>query len=273
MLGYILALLIGLSLGILGGGGSILTVPIFVYVMGFTPKQAIAMSLPVVGTTSLVGSLRYWVAGAFDIRVALVFGALAMLGARLGAELAKHLSGVFQLSLLGVVMLVAAVLMVQRPAGVGDAAKPTSGPERDRSARAVSYVATAVVGCTAGVLTGLVGIGGGFLFVPALVLFRQLPIKTAAGTSLFVIALSTLSGSIGYRGQVAIPWTVVAIFTVIAVVGIFVGTRLVQFISAPALRRGFAYFLFLMAAFILIQNRAVLLHPSATVRPSSAGAR
>lgn len=265
MIGYVLALAIGLSLGILGGGGSILTVPIFVYVMGYTAKQSIAMSLVVVGATSLVGAIRHWRAGNFDFRAALVFGVLAMFGARLGAELSKLVPGVVQLALLGVVMLVAATMMLRRR----EAAAALHAAPRG----ATTAAATAGVGLGVGMLTGFVGVGGGFLFVPSLVLFEDLPMKSAVGTSLFVIALSTAAGAFGYRGQVAVPWPVVAAFTLIAISGIFIGALVLRFVSPQALRRAFAYFLFVMAAFVLYQNRAVLTHPSAALRPSSAGTR
>lgn len=270
MFGYALALLVGVSLGVLGGGGSILTVPIFVYVMGFPAKQAIAMSLPVVGTTSLVGALGHWRAGNFDLRTGLIFAAVAMIGARLGASLATWLSGVAQLSILAIVMIVAAVLMLRRPPVV------TTEPPRDdeRAARGITWmVATALVGLGVGMLTGLVGIGGGFLFVPALVLLGRLSVKTAVGTSLFVIAASTVAGFLGYRGHVGVPWGVVATFTAVALAGLFAGTQLVSRLSSEALRRLFAYFLFLMAAFILYQNRGILADPAAQLRPSAAGAR
>ena len=266
MIGYVLALAIGLSLGILGGGGSILTVPIFVYAMGYSAKQSIAMSLLVVGATSLVGAIRHWRAGSFDVRAALVFGVLAMVGARIGAEVARFIPGIVQLSLLGVVMIAAAALMLRRRDQSPEVQKP-------RPSSTVVAVATAVIGLAVGVLTGLVGVGGGFLFVPSLVLLARLPMKTAVGTSLFVIALSTASGALGYRGQATVPWDVVAWFTVIATVGIFVGTHLVHYVSQQALRRAFAYFLFGMAGFVLYQNRAVIAHPFAALRPSSAGTR
>lgn len=266
MIGYVLALAIGLSLGILGGGGSILTVPIFVYVMGYTAKQSIAMSLVVVGATSLVGAIRHWRAGNFDIRAALVFGSLAMIGARLGAEAAKIVPGIVQLALLGVVMLVAAILMLRRRDTPVVVAEGTRGA-------AAGAAATAGVGLGVGILTGLVGVGGGFLFVPSLVLLGRLPMKTAVGTSLFVIALSTAAGAFGYRGQAAVPWGVVALFTLIAIAGIFVGTRMLRYVSQQALRRAFAYFLFGMSAFVLYQNRAVIAHPYAALHPSTAGTR
>ena len=265
VMGYLLALLIGLSLGILGGGGSILTVPIFVYVMGFPPKQAIAMSLPVIGATSLIGAVRHWRARNFDLRAALGFGVFAMAGARLGAGVAKLVAGAVQLGLLGIIMMLAASMMLRRVALV------EQGPIPQRNATAM--MATAAVGLGVGVLTGLVGIGGGFLFVPALVLIAGLTMKRAIGTSLFVIALSTAAGTLGYRGQAQIPWRVVGLFTGIAVIGLYIGSRVVDHVSQQALRRAFAYFLFVMATFILVQNRAVLLHPSTALRPSAAGSR
>ena len=265
MIGYGLALAIGLSLGILGGGGSILTVPIFVYVMGYSAKQAIAMSLVVVGSTSLVGAFRHWRAGNVDVRAALLFGVLAMIGARLGAELSRSVPGIVQLSLLGVVMLMAATLMLRPRAEAKE--MPT------RRNVVFSVVAIAGVGLGVGVLTGLIGTGGGFLFVPSLVLLARLPMKTAVGTSLLVIALSTAAGAFGYRGQAAVPWGVVALFTLIAIAGIFVGTRMVRYVSQRALRLAFAYFLFGMSAFVLYQNRAVIAHPYEALHPSTAATR
>jgi uncharacterized protein len=267
MLGYLLAALIGLSLAVMGGGGSILTVPIFVYVMHFAPKQAIAMSLPVVGATSLVGAIGHWRAGNFDLRAGITFGVLAVIGAYAGARISQYLSGVAQLAMLAIVMLASATLMLRPPKlpaspVPGGMAEPAPGPR---------LPLIAVVGLGVGVLTGLVGIGGGFLFVPALVLLAHLPMKRALGTSLFVIAMNTASASLGYHGQVDVPWTVVAIFTGLAIVGLFAGMRLVRYVSSLTLRRWFAYFLFVMAAFILYQNRAVLTDAGSALRPSSAG--
>ena len=270
MLGYALALLVGLSLGVLGGGGSILTVPIFVYVMGFPAKQAIAMSLPVVGTTSLIGAFGHWRAGNLDVRTGLAFAVFAMAGARLGSLLATRVSGLAQLSLLALVMIVAAVLMLRRRAPQGT---ETQGEQVPVQKGIMRVAAIAGVGLGVGMLTGLIGIGGGFLFVPALVLFGRLSVKTAVGTSLLVIAASTASGFFGYRGQVTVPWSIVAMFTLAALGGLAVGTRLVGHLSAQALRRLFAYFLFLMSAFILYQNRGVFADPAGALRPSNAGTR
>ncbi|MHB1224877.1 MAG: sulfite exporter TauE/SafE family protein [Gemmatimonadaceae bacterium] len=259
IIGLGLAALIGLSLGVLGGGGSILTVPIFVYVLGFGAKPAIAMTLPVVGTTSLIGAVSHWRQGNVDLRVALIFGAVAMSGAYLGARLAFLLSGTEQLAILGVVMLGAAVSMMRgRPEG--DESLPR------RPMPVILGAALAV-----GMLTGLVGIGGGFLAVPALVLLVRTPMKQAVGTSLLVIAMNSAAGFAGYLGQVEIPWGFLTAFTAMATIGILAGTRLVRHVSQRQLRRGFAVFLLGMAAFVLFQNRAVF--TTAGDRPAAANAR
>jgi uncharacterized membrane protein YfcA len=249
VLGYALAALIGLSLGLMGGGGSILTVPIFVYVLGFDPKLAIAMSLPVVGITSLVGALGHWRAGNVRLRTALLFGAIAMVGAFAGARLAVFVSGVFQLSLLAVVMLAAAISMFRsaRRSGTGASA---GNDERPMSLPLLIPVAMGV-----GLLTGLVGIGGGFLVVPALVLLGRVPMKKAVGTSLLVIAMNSAAGFAGYLGTVQVPWGFMAGFTAVAIAGILGGTALVRFVSQRALKQAFAVFLLVMGTFILYKNR------------------
>jgi uncharacterized membrane protein YfcA len=249
LLGFALAAVIGLSLGLLGGGGSILTVPVLVYVLGFGAKPAIAMSLPIVGATSLVGVVGHWRAGNVHLRTALVFGGIAMVGSYLGARLAVFLTGTVQLLTLAVVMLAAAASMLRsRPAreasGVPDAAdawRPTA-----------TIVA---VGLVVGVLTGIVGIGGGFLIVPALVVLGRVPMKQAVGTSLLVIAMNSAAGYAGYAGTVDVPWGFLAAFTGVAIAGILAGTYLVRFVSAAALKRGFAMFLLAVGGLMLYQNR------------------
>jgi uncharacterized membrane protein YfcA len=256
--GLALAVLIGISLGLLGGGGSILTVPTLVYVMSVEPKAAIAMSLPVVGITALVGGVKHWRAGQVNLRIAIAFGIVAMAGSLAAAKAARLVPGVVQLTLLGLVMLVAAVMMMRRKTPAAGTAPRERHP-----------VALGLVGLGVGALTGRVGIGGGFLFVPALVLFGGVPIKRAVGTSLIVIAMNTASAALGYRGQATVDWALVAGFTACAVAGSLVGARLVGKVSADGLRRGFAWFLIVIAAFVLWQNRAVLLDPRGSLRPAS----
>lgn len=247
-LGLALAALIGLSLGLLGGGGSILTVPILVYVLGFDAKAAIALSLPVVGVTSLVGVMGHWRAGNVNLRIALLFGTIAMLAAFLGARLSRELTGTVQLIILGVVMLGAAFAMLR--------GRPEGDPDAER--RPLPLILGS--GFAVGMLTGLVGVGGGFLAVPALVLLARAPMKQAVGTSLLVIVMNSAAGFAGYIGQVEIPWGFMTAFTGAAVLGILVGTRLVHRVPQAQLRRAFAVFLVAMAALILYQNRSVLTH-------------
>ncbi|MEO5814278.1 MAG: sulfite exporter TauE/SafE family protein [Gemmatimonadaceae bacterium] len=249
VLGYALAALIGLSLGLMGGGGSILTVPIFVYVLGFDAKLAIAMSLPVVGITSLVGALGHWRAGNVRIGTAVLFGAIAMVGAFAGARLAVFVSGVFQLTLLAIVMLAAAISMFR------SARRGPTGATAEIDERPMSLALLIPVAIVVGVLTGLVGIGGGFLVVPALVLLGRVPMKKAVGTSLLVIAMNSAAGFAGYIGTVQVPWAFMAGFTAVAIAGILGGTALVRFVSQRALKQAFAVFLLVMGTFILYKNR------------------
>jgi uncharacterized protein len=251
ILGFALAALIGLSLGLLGGGGSTLTVPVFVYVLGFDPKDAIAMSLPVVGATSLVGAASHWRSGNVRVKTALVFGAVAMVGSYGAARfLAPLMSGALQLALLAIVMLAAAISMF-RSAGRG---RSTAG-DGDRP---LALPLLGLVALLVGAMTGIVGIGGGFLIVPALVLLARVPIKEAIGTSLLVIAMNTASGYVGYAGRTTMAWGFLAGFTLIAIGGILAGARLVQYVSQAQLKRAFAVFLIAVGAFVLIQNRQAL---------------
>ena len=255
--GFALASLIGLSLGLLGGGGSILTVPVLVYVMGFAAKPAIAMSLPVVGVTSLVGAVIHWRLGNVRLGTALPFGALTMVGAFIGAKGAALVSGAFQLLLLSAVMLIAALFMFRpvRPRDVADG-EVRLGP--------LVPVALGV-----GVLTGVVGIGGGFLVVPALVILAGVPMRQAVGTSLMVIAMNSAAGFVGYLGNVSINWTFLAGFTGLAVAGMLVGVAASRRVPQAALKRAFAVFLIVTGSFVLYKNRSVFTAGGASVSATS----
>jgi uncharacterized protein len=257
VIGYLLGALVGVALGLMGGGGSILTVPIFVYVLGYDPKLAIAMSLPVIGTTSLVGAVRHWRAGNVSLRTAVTFGAVAMCGAFLGARLGTVLAGAVQLSLLAIVMLLAAVFMF-RSARQSEAV-PVVASDAVPPMRAGLLVPAAI---TVGVITGVAGVGGGFLVVPALVILARTPIRHAVGTSLLVIAMNAASAFVGYVGETSFPWSFMLRFTLVAVVGILIGTSMVQYVSQSALKRSFAVFLVVMGAFMLYQNRTIFLPPA-----------
>jgi uncharacterized membrane protein YfcA len=252
LIGLILAALIGVTLGLLGAGGSILMVPLMVYVLGFGAKPAIAMSLPIVGTTSAVGALSHWRSGNVRLRTAVPFGAVAMIGSYAGARLAVFVSGGIQLALLGIAMLGAAVAMFRGARRTGAEAAPQT--PRSRS----GLLILAATGLAIGALTGLIGIGGGFLIVPALVVLAGVPMKQAVGTSLVVITMNALSGSLGYLGQVNVPWAFLVRFTAVAVFGILVGSYLVRFVPQATLRRAFAIFLVVLGAFVLFQNRGAL---------------
>lgn len=249
MLGYLFAALIGLALGTLGGGGSILTVPVLVYVLGFEPKLAIAMSLPVVGTAALVGVITHWRAGNVRLQTAALFGSVAMIGSYTGARASVLLSARAQLLILGTVMVAAAISMF-RSAG------------RDAFAPAVETpphpVLMLTVGLAVGLLTGVIGIGGGFLIVPALVILGRVPMRAAVGTSLLVIALNATSGYLGHHDHAQVPWDFVVRFTSIAVVGILAGSALVRHIPTHQLKRAFAFLLIIIGVLILWQNRSQL---------------
>ena len=250
-LGYLLALIIGLTLGTLGGGGSILTVPVFVYVLHFDPKLAIAMSLPVVGATSLVGAIGHWRAGNVHMPSALWFGVFAMTGAYTAATLSTQLRGRVQLFLLGGVMLAAATLMLRN-------SFMETGRTRAVSAVRASRATLAVVGLGVGALTGIIGIGGGFLIVPALVILAGVPMHQAVGTSLLVITLNALAGFAGQRQRTEIPVAFVVTFSVVAMIGILAGTRLARHVEQRLLKQAFAVLLLILACWVLWQNHGLL---------------
>ena len=246
--GLALAFVIGLTLGLFGGGGSILTVPVFVYVLGFDPKLAIAMSFPVVGATSLVGAVGHWRAGNVRITSALLFGLVAMAGSYGGARASRLLGGRAQLLILGVAMAAAAVMMLRSASRDAAHVSVARAPSR----------ALYVVALGVGALTGMIGIGGGFLIVPALVVFGQVPMREAVGTSLLVIAMNCVSGFAGQRDVRAIPWPYVITFSAAAIAGILAGARLARFVPQRSLKRGFSVFLLVIAALVLWQNHSRL---------------
>jgi len=256
VIGLLLAALIGIALGLLGGGGASLAVPIFNYVLGFGAKEAIASSLAVVGVTSLSGVASHWREGNVKLRVALAFGLPAAAGAFLGAKvLAGFLSGAAQLALFAVVMLVSAFFMFGDNNSSGKDEQKES--ESDSGTRRMLILLIAV-GAGVGTLTGLVGVGGGFLIVPALVLLGNVEMKQAVGTSLLVIAANSFSGFLGYLGSVQFRWGLLALFTALAVVGSFAGGYLTRFVPQAILRKSFAVFLVLMGIFILYENRQAI---------------
>ncbi len=230
---FLLAVVIGVSVGLLGGGGSILTVPMLAYVFHVAPREAIAISLFTVGTTSLVGMASHASSGRVDPRVGLPFGAAGMAGATLSSRLARGLDGHLVLMLFGLVMLVTAIAML-RGRGAPRAAAP-------------SLPKAMLMGVGVGVLAGLVGAGGGFLVVPALVLFGGLPMTRAVGTSLLVITMQSAAGFAMQATQAPLPWTLALVVTGGSVTGALLGVKLTAHILPDRLRKGFAWLVLVMA--------------------------
>lgn len=243
-----LALVIGISLGLLGGGGSILTLPILRYVLDMEAHSAIAVSLLVVATTSAAAVIPHARKGRVRWRTGIVFGIAGMIGAFGAGRIAHLIPASVLLGLFGVMMLVTAVAMMRSrktPAGAPDAAKASDD---------LPIAKVLGEGLVVGAVTGLVGAGGGFLVVPALVLLGGLPMEVAVGTSLVVIAMKSFAGFAGYMGHAEIDWTVAGLMSVSAVVGSVVGGALTSKISPDNLRKGFAWFVVAMAFFILGQE-------------------
>jgi uncharacterized protein len=248
LLALALSSLIGLALGLLGGGGSILTVPILVYGLGLEPKQAIATSLLVVAVTSSAALVGHGRRGLVDFRTGLLFGGSGMLGAFLGAHLASFVPGSILLLGFAGMMLATAVAMLRSSNEVDTAGAC------DRTAAQLPVARVIRHGIIVGVLTGLVGAGGGFLIVPALVLLGGMPIRTAVATSLLVIALKSFAGFAGYAGHVAIDWQLAGLVTSSAVVGSIAGSLLSTRIPTDALKRGFAWFVLAMALLVVVEQ-------------------
>jgi len=250
-LGGALALLVGLVLGLLGGGGSVLTVPILVYVLHVPVKPAIAMSLCVVGLVALIGFLSHLRQRTVAPKVALVFGPFAVVAAFVGARIAKHIPPTVQLVLFAVIGLVGSVLMLR--GGFKRVNTLESAPyELIHDARTLGLLA--LEGLGVGLLTGIIGIGGGFLIVPALVLVARLPMRLAVGTSLLVITMNAMGGFAGYIGHTAIDWYLVAWFTSIAAVGAVIGTLASKQVEQHHLRQVFGYLLIVVSLYVLYRR-------------------
>jgi uncharacterized membrane protein YfcA len=249
ILAVILSGAIGISLGLLGGGGSILAVPVLVYVAGIEAKESVAMSLAIVGSTSLFGSLLHGRKGKLDLKVAATFGGAGIIGAYVGARL-THLVANSTLLLLfaGLMLVVAVAMLLRRDQHV------SSETRMQKRSLALSLL----VGLGVGVLTGFLGVGGGFLVVPALVLFAGLPMHLAVGTSLLVIAINSAAGFIGHMGEGQLHWSMTAAFTAAAVAGTFVGEHFARRVPAARLRRMFAYFVISVAIFLVAENSRAL---------------
>ncbi|WP_199433824.1 sulfite exporter TauE/SafE family protein [Qaidamihabitans albus] len=248
------AVVVGLALSVLGGGGSILTVPILIYLAGLGAKHAIALSLFVVGVTSAIGAVSHARAGRVRWRTGLVFGAAGMAGAYGGGRLAAFVPDSWLLAGFGLMMIGTAVAMIRgRSGGRGE-------PHGE-----LPVLVVVVEGVVVGAVTGLVGAGGGFLVVPALALLGGLPMAVAVGTSLVVIAMKSFAALAGYLASVEIDWPLAMAVTAAAVAGGLLGGRLAGRIPESVLRQGFGWFVIVMGGFVLGQQApAAVWHTVAT---------
>jgi uncharacterized protein len=258
LLGYLSALLIGFSLGLIGGGGSILTVPALVYLIGLAPGLSISYSLFIVGFSSLVGALRFMRKGLVNYRAALAFFLPSMTVVFLTRrflipQIPRVVFGLgdwvitrdlLMMALFALLMLFSAFSMIR------------SHPTREDTGRMdFNYWLIFTVGALVGLVTGLVGAGGGFLIIPALVVFARLPMKAAVGTSLLIIALNSLLGFAGDRtAGLLVEWTFLILFASLAVVGVYLGIFASQRIAGPRLKPIFGWFVLTMGLFILTRE-------------------
>ncbi len=256
--GYIIAVLIGISLGLIGGGGSILTVPVLVYLMKVDPVLATTYSLFIVGLTSLVGGTRAYINKLVDFRAVSLFGFPSILTVFIArhfilpaipaqlfsiGSLQVH-KGSFLMMLFALLMLVAAISMMRNH----DEEKPGTIASANQHDNTVSLL---IPGLLIGLITGLLGAGGGFLIIPALVLFIKLPMKTAVGTSLLIIAINSIFGFVFSIGHFALNWPLLASFTALAIAGVFIGSHIAARMDGNALKKWFGWFVLAMSLYIL----------------------
>lgn len=258
LFGYFGALCIGLILGLTGGGGSILTVPILVYVMLIDPIIATAYSLFIVGTTSAFGAVQNYRKGLVDIKKGFLFAIPSFIAVYITRRFLVPLipdtiveqpflltKSTFLMVFFAVIMVLAAISMLKKKKEVVETAGNI----------AISTLLFQTF--TIGIIIGLVGAGGGFLIIPSLVLFAKLPMKKAVGTSLFIIAMNSLIGFLGDVQTITIDWKFLSSFTGISIIGIFIGIYLNKYVNESQLKKGFAYFVLFMATFILVKELAL----------------
>lgn len=259
ILGYVGALMVGLVLGLIGGGGSILTVPIMVYLIGLNPIVATAYSLFVVGVTSVFGAFQNYKKGLVDVKTAIVFAVPAFIVVYLTRRYFVPIipeviftvndfevtNDIFIMIFFSIVMLLASYSMIKGKKNI----KPVDAQNKTYNYPMIAFQATVI-----GVFSGIVGAGGGFLIIPTLVLLGKLPMKKAIGTSLFVIAVNSLFGFLGDLSNININWTFLLTFTCISIIGILVGSHFSKYISGRKLKKGFGYFTIVMAIYIVYRE-------------------
>ncbi len=257
VIGYLCALLIGVVLGLLGGGGSILTVPIFVYILGVSPILATSYSLFVVGFTAMVGVYKNYKKSMVDVKTGVVFAIPAFVGVFFARKflLPKIPNEIISVSnflftkdiaimlLFSFLMFIAAFFMIKDQKEINHSEE-------------IQYKTFLLVfdGLIIGILTGIVGAGGGFLIIPALVFFTKLSMKKAVATSLMIISIKSLVGFTGDLGQLKIDWLLLISFTAISVTGIFIGIYFNQFIQERQLKRGFGFFILAISILIIFNE-------------------
>lgn len=255
--GFVGALLIGVVLGLIGGGGSILTVPVFVYILGIDPLTATAYSLFVVGVSSGVGAIRNAQKGMVDFRTGIVFAIPAFIAVYLTRmylvpAIPDHLftfAGIEFTKEIGIMVFFALIMLIASYSMI-------KGRKDDKEERAIHYNYPMILleGSVVGVLTGIVGAGGGFLIIPALVLLAGLQMKKAVATSLMIISVKSLVGFLGDVQNMSIDWTFLLVFTAISIAGIFVGIYANKFIDGKKLQKGFGWFVLLMGVYIILKE-------------------
>jgi uncharacterized membrane protein YfcA len=261
--GLLASTLIGISLGLIGGGGSILTVPVLVYLFNVDPVLATAYSLFIVGLSSLVGAFPKYKAGMIDLKTALVFGVPSIIAVFVTRKVLVpaipatlfEIAGVSVTKALAMMILFAILMVAASVSMIRDKKKEEQATDEPR---VFNYPMILLEGAVVGVLTGLVGAGGGFLIIPALVMLSKLPMKQAVGTSLLIIAAKSL---IGFTGDVMenadkMDWTLLSVVTALAVVGIFIGNQLSKKVDGAALKKGFGWFVLVMGIYIIIKELA-----------------
>lgn len=258
ILGFFGAFIIGIVLGLIGGGGSILTVPILVYMLSEDPIIATAYSLFVVGTASLVGALRNMQKGLVDFKTATVFAIPAFIAVYSTRKyiipaIPDHLFTISDFEVtknIGIMLFFGLIMLLTSYSMVKDNKKA----DTENNEVIYNYPLIIIEGAVVGVITGIVGAGGGFLIIPALVLLAGLPMKKAVATSLLIIAIKSLIGFLGDIQNLSIDWTFLSIFTGISVLGIFVGIWLNNFIEGRKLKKSFGWFVFIMGIYIIYKE-------------------
>lgn len=240
-----MASLVGLSLGIFGSGGSVLAVPILIYILGIETKAAIAMSLAIVGLTALTGTVQQVRQHTLCTKAAIFFSAIGIAATLGGTWVAMRVSGTLQLILFGALMMGAAVAMFFKKE-----ADLISGQNECHLRPELA----SGLGAGVGFMTGLLGVGGGFLIVPALNSIGHLKLRLAIGTSLFIITVNCIAGVVGYLGKVPFDWGLIFIFVIFSSAASLLGVRLARRLHIHHLRKGFAVFIFVLGIALLVKN-------------------